>query len=316
MTATAITDGRASTLLVFKISRFQTGFNMRKSYDTKLVFTKNGNLVAISTGSDACTEHECGMKPILSALSDQGTNDFAVIEELKNGKSFLSRVKAVLTGDNSVKFPDILESKRIVKRPDELRFVEKEGEIPEAILSFSRQKVEFTDHALTFTESFSQERDRDAASAWDERGFAIRVRGKKYVKALKGFHEAMLENKVVFAGLFFRRKQSHFGGIILANESYFSDEDKAAIVEAQKEYESGLRLKALDDVKELQREMVDVSGGMRIPGFIWAAWADQEANTIKYGINPHSSQADYGSYSRQQLLDWAAAKYSVKLQKE
>ena len=126
---------------------------MRSGDYTKLLFSQNGNLIAISTGSDCCTEHEWGIANIMSDLCDR---------------------------DN----PRYSEKHRITKTPPELRFINGgTSEFPEAILSFSKHAVDFDHHELTLNTYYSFA-DKDAISAWCDSEFAIRVRGEEVCKGI------------------------------------------------------------------------------------------------------------------------------------
>lgn len=288
---------------------------MRQGDYAKLVFTQSGNLLAFSTGSDACAEHECGSKELMSQLCNQAENDANVVAELKRRAQGKKTLVERIVGQNDVEYPNILESKRIVKNPESLRFIEKEGKEPEAILSLSRHAIGFDSRELQFRTFISKWGDKDAIGAWDERSFALRVRGKKYVKALKAFYEDMKASKVVFAGTFMKSRDLS-GGVILANSKFFGEEIKEDIRKAQTEHENNLRLKAADDTRELLQEMREACGNENsYPGYLWVRWIDEQENGLAYCLNPsHDSQADYiGPYTRQQLLDWAKAKYSYKL---
>ena len=94
---------------------------MRRGFSPRIYF-ENGHLVAISTGSDACAEHECGSKELLTELCEQYANEAKIIEQLKRGEC--------------VKYPELLETKRIVRRSPHLKFsVNSEQSVPEAIES-------------------------------------------------------------------------------------------------------------------------------------------------------------------------------------
>lgn len=289
---------------------------MRKGYDPRLVFSKTGNLIAISTGSDACTEHECGSQPLMSLLCDQIATDAAVVAELKAGQRFVHLGAHPSEGERE--FPCLLEQKRITKTPKELRLILLDSAEAEAILTCSRQEVDFSHRELSFPSGFNTHSDPNLAGAWDERGFALRVRGKKYVKALQGFYEAMLAQKVVFAGSFFNREGAHLSGVILANTQFFGQDDKAAIKAAQLEYESNLRLKALDDTAALRKEMQALSGSDSYFGYFWPIWSGADQTQIVYGLNPdYAANAQHlGPYTREQLLAWASAKCAYRLTKE
>jgi hypothetical protein len=279
---------------------------MRRGYESKLVISKSGNLVAFATGSDHCTEHECGAKPLMSALTDSGISEEWVLAELRNGKTPV--------------YPDILESKRISSFPQQLQFIVTEGEVPEAWLGYDRRPLTDYSNELQFhdlrDQGRVQEHDPDVAGAWDDGSFAIRVRGKKYVKALKAFHQSLLAGKVAFAGTFFKRDGDRLGGVVLAELTKVSDDDRKAVKVAQEKMESGLRLKARSEADGLTRALAEAFG--RYVGFVWPVWKDEVDGEIAYAMNPsYNIDADYyGPYTKEQLLEWAQAKCSYHLSPE
>lgn len=275
---------------------------MRQGYESKLVFSKSGNLVAIATGSDYCAEHEGGSKILQSSLTVHTDVSEQTI--------------AALRKKQQVVYPDILASKRIVKYPGELQFVKTDGDMPEAVLGFARHELKHYASELRFREGLKSE-DPNVAGAWDDRSFAIRVRGKKYVKALEAFHKAMLESKVAFAGTFFKREGQELGGVVLADLSKISDDDKKAVKAAQAKMESDLRLKAASEETALYEEARKHLGNNQYIGFLWPVWSDAQETEIHYCLNPgYGVKADYpGPYTKQQLLDWVRAKCSYQLKR-
>lgn len=286
---------------------------MRRGYDANLLFSNQGNLVAISTGSDACAEHECGSRPLLSALCNQVDEGNAIVNKLAAGEP--------------VEFPHIADIKRISKLPAELQFIEDHSnpDAPEAFLGYARQDLREYKNELNFPSDSFVKRDINVAGAWDERSFAVRVRGAKYVKALKEFYQAMVDGKVLFAGTILEdRAKVRLSGVILANSQFISDADKAKMKTAQLEYEASLRLQAKDDSASLVAEMRKLSGMPNYHfGLLWVQWADRlwmkredpREPEVVYGLNPgYDVKADYlGPYTRQQLLDWAKSGFSYKL---
>jgi hypothetical protein len=273
---------------------------MRRGYESKLVLSKSGNLVAFATGSDHCTEHECGAKPLMSALTDSGISEEWAVAELRNGKTPV--------------YPDILESKRISSFPQQLQFIVTEGEVPEAWLGYDRRPLTDYSNELRFYDLKDQ--DPNVAGAWDDGSFAIRVRGKKYVKALKAFHQSLRAGKVAFAGTFFKRNGDRLAGVVLADLTKVSDDDRKAVKVAQEKMESGLRLKARSEANVLTSKLYEAFGGH--VGFLWPVWKDEVDGEIAYAMNPnHNINADYyGPYTKEQLLHWAQAKCSYHLSPE
>jgi hypothetical protein len=281
---------------------------MRRGFHAQLVFSNAGNLVAIATGSDATTEHECGAKPMMMALTDGVNAQEATVKQLQ-----ATGLKKLLQVVSPIQYPNLLETKRISKLPPELQFVEQQtNEGPEAWFGLCRQPFPCYENELRLNKAFSSDADENVAGAWDERSFCIRVRGEKYVKALRLFWKAVQDGKVAFASSFMQRK-GHLSGVVLANVQYISDDERANIRKAQAEMESNLRLRARDDSTELNRELTKILGNS--PGYIWMRWKDAEESDIVYGVNPgYGVKIDWGTgYTRQQLLDWAQSGGSYQL---
>lgn len=297
---------------------------MRKGYYPSLVFSNKGNLIAISTGADACAEHEMGSKKMLSVLCEQYDNEAALLKKLRKylAPGIVEKIKTQVGGtqeaislkervsqDPSFKYPDVLEIKRITKAPKELQFIEvfdKDGKLSEAYMGLAPNALTEYTHELQYpVGSFRTDVNLDVAGAWDERSFAIRVRGAKLAKALKVFYQAMLDKKVVFAGTFM--DDWRLNGVVLANTSFLPDAQKKNIAKAQADYEKSLRLKALDDSEELYRELYKMNNNRGF-GYLWATFKDASESEVVYGLNPHSDvNADYlGPYTATQLRDWVA----------
>ena len=275
---------------------------MRRGFDAQLVFSKSGALVAIATGSDACAEHEQGSKPLQLALCTNYDDEDAMVSALASGKD--------------VAFKPLLDRKRISKVPKELQYVElpvKDGEPPEALLGLAREPLQHYLRELAYPYTQYGKNDLDVSGAWDQGSFAIRVRGKKYVKALRQFYAAMQEKKCLFAGSFL----TELSGCVIANSERLNDAAREAMKQAQLDYESNLRLKAKDDSSALMREMNSLGqrGSSFHFGFIWVSWADESQNKVAYCINPDSNlDVQYGGpYTREQLLDWARNRFSTPL---
>jgi hypothetical protein len=275
---------------------------VRTGYNAQLVF-ENGKLLAVATGSDACTEHECGSKPLQAALCTQVETDQAIISALRQGKT--------------VRYPDLAESKRIIKAPANLRATEIHlGAEPEFIFGLSEIPLENHKEDLNFFRGSSRSTiDPNVAGAWDEGSFALRVRGREYVEAAKEFYSELRRGNVAFGGLFFQRPGRVLAGVILVNLRHLTAEDKISIGMAQQKYESSLRLKARDESRAIGQEMTKLMGTTSHFGFLWPLWKDPEESEVVYGLNPgYGVKANYyGPYTREKLIDWAKAKGSYQL---
>lgn len=304
---------------------------MRRGNNPRVVMTKKGRIIAIATGSDACAEHETGIKVMLDALCNQARDEAAIVSALKAGQTVLSRLDKTAGSpeEGALYYPDVLESKRIVKNLDQLRFIEREEGTPEALLYFAPNELKFEN--LSSELSFPGHHplpgeDGNMAAAWEERAFALRVRGALLVRALRDFYQAIKDQKVVFAGLIDDDAFNRLNGIVLANTELFSPSMDVSVRNAQAKRESAIRLKARDDAQELgarmrmaaaQSVLTKSKGSIAnlSPGHLWVRWADKEESAIQYCLNPgYGIKADYlGPYTREQLLDWAKTGYAYPL---
>lgn len=283
---------------------------MRHGYHARLAFSNSGNLVAFGTGSDACAEHEIGSRELQDALSNGYAGDDKLLAQLRAGQTVSQ-------------FPSVIERKRICKNLDRIQFIEVPGteeQPPQAILGYvdGGTNLMYFKKELEFAH-FASDADKDVSGAWCADSFAIRVRGKKYVKALKGFYEALKAGHVAFAGTFYRETfgSDRLNGVILADMRYLDDVSRANMAAAQTKYESELRLKARDDSRPLMHEMSKLAGPRWQHSFLHvsARWKNEVGGEVVYHLNPgREMKAQFGGpYTRQQLLDWAKAGYDTPL---
>jgi hypothetical protein len=283
---------------------------MRAGNHPVLQFDPTGTeILAIATGSDACSEHECGSRTLMQALS-KGT----VIKE--------DLTRRIRKGE-PVTMPALLDLKRAIPAPG-LQFVDVAPLIPggdaQALLGYSTRPLHDEKSELAFPKTYKGDgRDPDVAGAWCESGFALRVRGQRYVEALKRFYDAMLAGHVVFAGTFMpdaggRIPARMMSGVVLAREDLFGPDIQQTIEKAQRRFESEIRLKALGAADQLMRGMNDALSAQRRRvhfGHVWPVWIDEAAGTVGYSINPsnglHDSVKWGGRYTAAQLLCWAKA---------
>lgn len=214
------------------------------------------------------------------------------------------------------RYPDLLASERISRFPPGLQFIEAPGEVPQAILGYSRSSLTFAQDELSFPLKMHSDADHNVVGAWDEYSFAIRVRTERYVKALRDFHAALRSGKIHFGSSFLERRGIRLSGVILVNSEYLTAEDREAIKIAQKAYESKLRLAAQEETAAITREMHQLMGGVSF-GFLWPVWADERESGVHYGFNPgyRMRARYYGPYTKEELLAWAKAKGSYMLEK-
>ncbi|MCC5612147.1 hypothetical protein LC612_36825 [Nostoc sp. CHAB 5834] len=274
---------------------------MEQGFNPRLLFTKTGNLMAFTTGSDACAEHEIGSNRLQRRLT-------AATHSLDEWAD-LYRHNA------TVQIQPLLERKRIAaeKAKEHIEFITHEGTEETAML-FSTERGNVP--TLSFPSFKSELRDPDIAAAWDERDFAIKVRGKKYCKALRQMYEAMLNGDAYFGGTFLQARGSlQLEGLVFVNYRYLDDESKSKVKSAQEDFIANIQLKARGNIIQLYADMRQECHKHDIPGFLWETRFDSETGDVLYSINPRVgvTQNHYGPYRRQELLDWAATGYKAPL---
>lgn len=302
---------------------------MQAGFKPKLVLSPKGHLMALGTGSDACTEHESGIKPLIQLLCGQGDQEASVLHALRSNQPVRSQLGSSHSAlqDGLLAYPDLVEQRRIVQNLDRIRFEELKGTTPEAQLIVGLDSDDIPEHELRYPHpEFLAGRDENVAAAWCESAFAIRLRGPRYVKALRGLYHSMLAGQVAFAGKIFRQSAMHLTGVTLVSLQHLTEDLMSAIADAQRKYESELRLKARDDTPQLYQELMGAletsmagknsaaSQSIHL-GYLWPEWADSNESAVVYGFNPgYGVRADYlGPYTREQLLDWARTGMAYQL---
>lgn len=274
---------------------------MRKGYDAELVFGKKGQIIAIATGSDACSEHEWGTAKLQQALCSKDSKRLG--EEV---------VKALKTGAQAP-YPDLFECKKLDKNLDQLVFVEgqEEGE-PVAVFGFSPYHNVKVDHY-----ELRLWCEHTVTGAWDEQSFAIKVKGAKLVKKLRTFAEKAKAGDAVFSGTFWPKKMA---GVNLALCSELRHEHLAPVKKAQSEWEANLRLAARSRVDEFYASMREQKrDAWKYFTHIWPVWRNQEVDgDVVYAVNEGFEARDligyYGPYTFEALMAWIQADKKYKLE--
>ena len=105
---------------------------MRRGFGPQIYYTPKGEIFAFATGSDACSEHEWGSKPMQQALCVNATfTDDANL------------LKAVRETKDAV-FPQLIDSKTINRNLDRIYFIEgvEEGGRPNAAIVYQKHERE------------------------------------------------------------------------------------------------------------------------------------------------------------------------------
>ena len=224
---------------------------MKRGYQPQLLLAPDGEIFAISTGSDYCAEHECGSADMQKALcngqfrlgQDERKLRQRIARHQKRQATWLGRMLA-----GTFRYPQLLERKRLNRNLDQVEFTQgtsKEQEV--AVLSFHGLQERMFVHALPYG-------DDGLFGAWDERSFAFAVRGPYLVNKLKTFHARIRAGGALFAGTFLKEGPSgRLTGVIIALEEYLTEEHQAAIAKAQREWEEKVYPQARPGLSALQK---------------------------------------------------------------
>lgn len=248
---------------------------MRRGNTPSLITGKNGELIAISTGSDACAEHECGSAPLLAALSGHAV-------QTKRDLAQLIRLRGLAA------MPSLVQMRRITQQLDRFEFVEGESmNEPTAAIGFkvtgrSAGSVSLLDHSEL--RRFGKD---PVQGAWSDNQFALRVSGEPLVAKLRRFAQGIKDGQGIFAGLFMQDgSRTGPAGVCVALEPLLSDEHREAMKRAQVEFEEGVRLEVQSRASELMNlyRMAHPAGNL---GHVWASWKDRVPDTeVVYLVNP------------------------------
>lgn len=282
---------------------------MRQGFNPKIFFTPKGEIFAIATGSDACTEHECGSQPMQEALctgSEYFVPDTVVIDALrKNGKA---------------EFPDMVTRKTLRKNLERLRFLEGAGSHGRQMAAIVFQQRLYADDApLARYRELDPVCDHQISGAWDEDSFGFLTAEPKLNAKLKVFFEALQKRDGIFAGTFLKSEEFEGAtGVMIALQSKLRPEHRIAIKAAQTDYEQSLRLKALSRVAELHdlKRAADAPAHVRHPGHLWPVWENGPGSTVMYAVNPDymsKKWVGYGPYSFEDLKAWMLAETPYNL---
>jgi hypothetical protein len=304
---------------------------MIRGHDPDTLLDKNGEIFAISTGADACTEHECGSNEMQADLCEfsgfrrRMPSGFVaqMVEALAANKPSMpsdDEIIALLRAGKPVEYPQLIERKSINRNLDKLVFTRieagKDTFEPEAVFGYSPFGGVTLDNP-----QLSLYRDQELAGAWDAHAFAVRVRGKKLVNKLERFAKRVKEGDGLFAGTFLQdQPKKRLSGVILAVKSGLRPEHRQAIAKAQQEWEAGLRLKAKSRVEELHkifRDNQEKLPNVRLPGYIWPVWENRVVDgEVVYALNPDRGvdALHWGPYSFEELKRWILAEKKFKMQ--
>ena len=280
--------------------------HLRQAFNgSNLIFSKDGLLIGISTGIDYCNEHERGTNKLMNSICSKFESESESVDRLNryNSKT-IERLRVKISG--GFKYTDVLESKRINKDIERILFSEEKrsdqhyGWLCYHPEIFSLEEVDNIKNSLY--QSLGR-KENEISSAWGEDGFLIGVKGKANTEALKGFYNAIKDEQVVFAGKWLESKGKDLRGIIMANYSMISKEDKERIINVQKDFDSKVRLYSQSEEESIILLMKEKIGHVNC--YIEPVWKDSEESEVLYNLMPKGkSNLERGSYSKKSIVDW------------
>lgn len=266
---------------------------MRKGNTANVLLDSQGEILAIGTGSDSCAEHECGSMPMQRLFCRPGTpivspvtgKQVALSElliELRGNQQFFD---GYFNGTLNFEFPQLLERKRISNNLDKIVFgmgVCREGE-PIGILACSTS-LAYAQETLNYFGSQSVFNNKTqkwdwteahVAGAWDEKTFALAVKGEQLIDKLARFAAKLQSGQGLFAGTFLRTEEAaNLKGVVVMDFAGLKPEHRVEIDKAQDEFEATLVLNS----HEASTSVNQANQANRGLGhsFVWNVWHPDE----------------------------------------
>ena len=277
---------------------------MRQGWDGDMVLSTKGDLMAIATGSDSCTEHECGSEELLRALTGH---------EAQSATDVAARLKSKALAA----IPSIVDRRRI--RANLEKLVYEEGEEDGApVAAFGFAGVDRTLHqGLLRSHELQLVRGKVDAfvGAWDSESFGFKVAGSKNVGRLREFARQVRDGNGVFAGTFMKgTKGMQVRGVCIAVEPLLRTEHRQAMAKAQAEFEATVQLEVLSRAEELREISWKTKAAGRNVVSIWAIWKDRIVGSeVLYCVNPgYRCKGPGGPKTFEELRDWLRGEEAVE----
>lgn len=269
---------------------------MRRGWNGDMVLTPKGSLMAIATGSDACSEHEWGSAELLQALTGAaGQTARDVAAQMKIG---------------AIKRIPLMEERRRIRANLESILYEEgvEEGVPVAALGFPGVGRSMHKGLLGYHELFLSSRQKESfVGAWDSESFGFKVAGAKLVEKLRGFSAQVRSGKGIFAGTFLTGSNGmQPRGVCIAIEDLLRTEHRQAMAKAQVEFVGMVQL----ELRSRAQELKEISWKKEVPRRnvigIWAIWKDGVVGgDVAYCVNPgHGCKGPGGPKSFEELRDW------------
>ena len=251
---------------------------MRRAYhDTDFILDEDGNFIGINLGYDSCAEHEWGIKTIQN-LFGIGSDPKAVG----------------------------LDKRKITSLHQEILHFSKEDN--EALLIFDRslasnieRKEDRIEWILTNLAFFSSE--KNIVTAWNERGFAIRVRHPRWIDYLQKLYEGFL-NLDIAIGRSGNLNPFAGNGLTITLVSAFPQDAAETLAEKDRDYN---RLQEADLATGIKEELKKSGKNWFALSPRWASEFNSETEyEVMYWLNPREQDIhNFGWYTVEDLKLWA-----------
>lgn len=212
---------------------------MRKGYYAKWVLDRKGEIFAISTGSDATSEHEWGSAPLMECMTGLAPLYAKSVAE------------SILAG-RSKKIPDLLAGRMICSELPEFVFDERKlsDGTPMAAIGCTARTHPLSNlaaHRELELSSYELSNGMFCSGAWDAHSFGFAVRGEREVAKLSRFYESVKAGNGIFAGLFLR----DLSGVVICDVSKARPEHRTLMTAAQDLFAAAVRKHVAEERPDL-----------------------------------------------------------------
>ena len=262
----------------------------------------NGEVTGVSFGSDATTEHGCGINPLHLQLGvaaghvegRQQRTDFQKWKEAKEQKTLKGYARRLFGVDPQIP-PMGMDKRYITKLPSSLRWVEKDGNA--GFLCYSR---EFAITALV--EKFAGYLDRrDLACGWSDEGFIALAKGQDNIDRLRVVFDAVQRKDAVIGSFSVPQHR----GIAILIASRVPDSTRAVMLDQDREaFELEKRVDATGIVNYVE------AAGKRFSAL--GKGSVDGNNVLSIWLNPYDQDKyNFGWFTVEELQQWCEDKGPV-----
>lgn len=268
----------------------------RAGYDSGWHINDNGEVIGFSLHGNACTEHECGVKGLRSAMG--------VATPFRNGVS--DRVNTQLP--NTFRFFEVTHE----GQPTAWLMVSDHRYPPTATLdTMSSDGLRFSNFRKDRENKHEAEKD-DFVGAWDSNGFLVGVRGQGNIDRLKKMAKAFETQQAAFGNaLIGEDPRTRVGGLTIVRANQVAPEMAAkALAEDQ---EAKRLLDASDSIKPQLEELLKAAGKSWYA--MTPAW-NKDKTEVLFHLNP-TQPDDYqsGWFTVEEIKAWARNEGPVMVDK-